>query len=36
VRVEVPGGPAEVMDTLAEVAARAEALASQVEEKAED
>jgi cell division protein ZapA len=36
VRVEVPVVPAEVMDTLAEVAARAEALASQIEEKAED
>jgi cell division protein ZapA len=35
VRVEVPVVPSEVMDTLAEVAARAEALASQIEEKAE-
>lgn len=34
VRVEVPVVPAEVMDTLAEVAARAEALAGQIEEKA--
>ncbi|WP_420567502.1 cell division protein ZapA [Thalassovita sp.] len=35
VRVEVPVVPSEVMDTLAEVAARAEALASQIEEKAD-
>lgn len=33
VRVEVPVVPESVMETLAEVAARAEALASQVEEK---
>ncbi|MGH1354205.1 MAG: cell division protein ZapA [Thalassovita sp.] len=35
VRVEVPVVPSDVMDTLAEVAARAEALASQIEEKAD-
>jgi cell division protein ZapA len=33
-RIEVPVIPAEVTDTLAELAARAEALASEVEEKA--
>lgn len=35
VRVEVPVVPNSVMETLAEVAARAEALAGQVEEKAD-
>ncbi|MDF1801628.1 cell division protein ZapA [Thalassovita sp.] len=35
VRVEVPVVPANVVETLAEVAAQAEALASQVEERAE-
>lgn len=35
VRVEVPVVPQSVLETLAEVAARAEALASQIEERAE-
>lgn len=35
-RVEVPVVPSEITDTLAELAARAEALAASVEEKAKD